>query len=173
MNNLASFYTNMIISDTSGWTTITGTYTADSSYQYILIGNFFDDSQTNTSYIFGSLCASYYFTDDICVSVDSLTCVIPNGLNVCDSGEYIFDTKLTNENITIYPNPTKNNILIKFTKLQRATIKIYNLFGKLLFEKNLSQNNIEIDLSLYPDGVYLIQLLQNNQIQNKKITLIR
>ncbi|MFA4853596.1 MAG: T9SS type A sorting domain-containing protein [Bacteroidales bacterium] len=173
MNNSAHFFSNTIISDTSGWTTITGTYIADSSYQYILIGNFFDNSHTDTSYIFGTWCQSYYFIDDICVSIDSLTCVIPDGPNVCDSGEYIYETNLTKESIIIYPNPTKGNIFIEQPQLQSANIKIYNLFGQLIFEKNFIQKNLEIDLSSYPVGVYLIQLMQSGQVFNKKIILIK
>jgi len=173
INNFAHLFSNTIIADTTGWTTIKGTFIADSSYQYILIGNFFDNSHTDTTYISGTWCQSYYFVDDVCVSIDSLTCVIPDGPNVCDTGAYIFGTNLIKESIAIYPNPTKDNIFIEQYQLQSANIKIYNLFGQLLFEKNFIQNKIEIDLSYYPDGVYVIQLMQSGYMFNKKITLIK
>ena len=44
VNNFAHVYTNTIIGDTTNWTTIKGFFMADSSYQFIMIGNFFDDA---------------------------------------------------------------------------------------------------------------------------------
>ena len=173
MNNTAHFYTNMIISDTSSWTIVKGTYIADSSYQYILIGNFFDNSNTDTSIIFGTWCQSYYLIDDICVSIDSLTCEIPNGPNVCDTTVNVSETKYNNESITIYSNPANEKIQIKYLYPTESTIKIYNIFGQLLFVKNFSEKNIKIDMSSYTNGIYIIQIQQDNKFFNKKITLIK
>lgn len=171
--NSAHVYSSQIITDTVNWSIIKGSFVADSAYQFVLFGHFFDSTNTNFNCYNSNFKNSYYFIDDICVSIDSLTCEIPNGPNICDSGDYIFETNLTKESIAIYPNPTKDNIFIKQPQLQNINIKICNLFGQSLFEKNFSQKNIEIDLSFYPDGIYIIQLMQNNQTLNKKISLIK
>jgi len=76
INNSSHIYASAIITDTINWLTITGSFIADSAYEYIIIGNFFDDANTDTSINDNSnLCKSYYFVDDVCVSMDSLTCV--------------------------------------------------------------------------------------------------
>ena len=75
LSNSAQIYTNSIITDTSNWTKISGSFVADSSYKYIVIGNFFSDANTDIIDHNCGVPVSYYYIDDICVSVDSLTCI--------------------------------------------------------------------------------------------------
>lgn len=75
-NNWAHIVSNDIITDTANWTTIFGSFIADSAYRYIAIGHFFDRMLTDTIMVknmFSIL--PTYFIDDICVSNDSLTCI--------------------------------------------------------------------------------------------------
>jgi|AntAceMinimDraft_17_1070374.scaffolds.fasta_scaffold00594_12 hypothetical protein len=174
LENFAHIYTNQIITDTSVWTTISGSFVADSNYKYIIMGNHWDDNNTDTlKFVQTTGCNPFYFFDDVCVSLDSLTCEIPNGPNVCDSTINVLETNRTKEKITIYPNPTSNKILIDLSHSQKTTIKIYNLFGLLLCDNTFSEKNITIDLSSLPDGIYLIQAQQDNKFFNKIITLIK
>lgn len=76
VNNFAHVYSTDIIQDSTSWTTVFGSFIADSAYQYIMVGNFFDMSNTDTVKFSILNCTNvYYFIDDICVSTDSLTCV--------------------------------------------------------------------------------------------------
>lgn len=89
--NFAHFYTDSIITDTSSWSLLSGSFLADSSYRYIIIGNFFNNTSTDTI-MHGSFgCGPYYYIDDICVSIDSLTCV--------DISNQIIDINASNKNI--------------------------------------------------------------------------
>lgn len=67
INNIAHLYSSTIITNKSNWTQISGTFVADSVYQYICVGNFFDDA--NTSKIVSCPPCSYnlygYYIDDI------------------------------------------------------------------------------------------------------------
>ncbi len=75
ITNFAHIYSTTIISDTLNWTNISGSFIADSAYQYIIIGSFFDDNNVDTFKINSSNnCISYYYIDDVCISADSLTC---------------------------------------------------------------------------------------------------
>jgi gliding motility-associated-like protein len=67
--NSAHVYTNSMISDSVNWVKIKGSFIADSAYNYIVIGNFFDEANTTKS---GT--GAMYLLDDVCVSPDSLTC---------------------------------------------------------------------------------------------------
>jgi len=169
MDNTASFYTNVIISDSLYWTTISGTYIADSSYQYILIGNFFDNNNTDTSLFFGTWCQSYYFIDDICVSADSLTCVIPNESNVCDSGVNIFEKNPVKESITIFPNPTQGKIFIKTNNINYFSCLVFNMVGILI----KTSNEPIIDLTELPIGLYYLHMRLDDEITIRKIALIK
>ena len=68
----------------------------------------------------------------------------------------------------IYPNPTKNNITIKTNSPKQ--IKIYNPLGKLILSKEI--NDIYFfDTSKLNRGLYLIELLDRNSIENHKLFL--
>ena len=168
-------YSSAIITDTANWVTIRATFYPDSTYNYVLFGNLADTNNFNNFICFDTSGHkySYYYIDDVCISTDSITCEIPDGPNVCDSTVTILETNLTKEKTSFYPNPTINKILIDLPYFQKATVKIYNSFGLLLFDNSFSEKNIIIDLSSYPDGIYLIQVQQDNQFFNKKITVIK
>lgn len=67
--------------------------------------------------------------------------------------------------IMIYPNPASNHITIEFDQIfAKAEMKIFNEFGQLILSKNLINfNHTNVDLP-FPDGVYLIQFLLNDEI---------
>ncbi|MCK5591701.1 MAG: T9SS type A sorting domain-containing protein, partial [Candidatus Pacebacteria bacterium] len=137
VNNFAHIYSDSIISDTTNWTTIDGVFTADSSYSYIVIGNFFTDAATDTLILdTGIYCLNpYYFVDDVYVG-DTTT-----GINDLS----------TSNNIRIYPNPTTGIFTV-----QGATgeIEVYDMVGG----KVLATTKEEIDLSSYAKGIYLIRV---------------
>ncbi len=73
ITNFAHVYGTTQISDTLNWTEISGTFVADSAYTHIVIGNLFDDNNTNVTSLqpvtFGW--NGYYFIDDIEVRLAS------------------------------------------------------------------------------------------------------
>lgn len=58
---------NPIISDSINWVKISGYYTALGGEQYLTIGNFFNDVNTNISGTFTTNAQAYYFVDDVSV----------------------------------------------------------------------------------------------------------
>ena len=74
------------------------------------------------------------------------------------------------QNITVYPNPTQA-ILYFETKenLSKDKISIYDLNGKLIIQKNITDNH-SLDLSELASGQYIIQF-QNKK--NKSIQIIK
>jgi hypothetical protein len=159
VQNFAHMYTNQIVSDTSGWTVISGSFIADSAYQYIMIGRFFHDSIVNfscwdTTAIYPR---SYYYIDDVCVSTDSLNC----------TGEVGISEEKTENNFLIYPNPTTGIFTVQGTV---STIQVYDLYGRLVYaQSNPAKQepqsgystgqvtNKQVDMSSYPKGIYLVR----------------
>lgn len=65
-------FTNPILDDTINWVNINGIYKANGTENYIVIGNFFNDEDTDTLNMGNDTYpASYYFLDD--VSVEEIT----------------------------------------------------------------------------------------------------
>jgi len=172
LNNFAHVYSNVIITDSVNWTTINGSVIADSAYKFIIIGNFFDDSNTDTLRFYPVTgCTPYYFLDDICVSTDSIACIIPNEHNICDTTIDVSETLQNKELNEIYPNPTSGKILIDLPNMNEATINIYNLFGQLKWDGKVSGKTAVIDLFGLESGMYTIQIKQHNKIFNNKIII--
>lgn len=148
VRNFAHIHTTQIVSDTNGWVTISGSFIADSAYQYMVIGNFFDDSLTSSTKYFDngySECAAYYYLDDIGIAEDTI-----NGIS---------NIKLQNK-INIYPNPANVFITIEINNvfLNNAHLKIYDFLGTMKEEYIILKNREQIDISQYPAGVYLLNI---------------
>lgn len=61
---------------------------------------------------------------------------------------------------TVYPNPFRSTVWIKQGEEETALglIRIYNLLGLLVWEKESNQSQEELDLTSLEAGIYLIQL---------------
>jgi len=160
INNFAHVYTDSLITDTLGWYIIKGSFMADSTYQYLLIGNFFDSANFDSILYTGNKCVAYYFVDEICLSADSLTCNPTLAIQ-----EDYFEN-----NVNIYPNPSNDKINISLSdKNKNALIKIYNLFGELIYQDKVSSSMI--NLSNHSAGVYIVKIQIENKIISQKLVL--
>ncbi len=165
-NNISSIYSTSVIQDTSEWKIISGIFIADSSYSFIIIGNFFNDANTDTSFVgsnfsLNSPHEAYYYIDDVCVSTDSLECDL--------NPEGIYST--TKNEINIYPNPASNKIYFKNNAQNEFDCSLINMMGEVVGTYTVTAAN-SIDVSTIPQGIYLLQLKFRNQlIQKKQIIL--
>lgn len=67
--------------------------------------------------------------------------------------------------VVLYPNPAKNNINIK-SSLSILEVRVYDVYGKLVYNKDLSANNEhKINLDGFTSGVYFLQLI-SKETQN-------
>ncbi len=80
----AQVFGTEVVEDTIGWTVISGSFVADSAYQYVVVGNFFSDEETNWSLMDpnGTAYLAYYFIDEVCVSPDPQYCAIASGMAI-------------------------------------------------------------------------------------------
>ena len=60
-------YSDSIYTDSVGWGKIRLSFIADSSYQYLMLGNFFDDALTDTVHLGLWSQHAYYYIDDVIV----------------------------------------------------------------------------------------------------------
>ncbi len=91
----------------------------------------------------------------------------------CDSLTHIKDEDIFE--IEIYPNPANERIVIKFSNtnyLNMFTIRINDIFGKILLQKN-AQNTSVIDISHLPDGIYFVSVQSDNNHFQKKFIKIK
>ena len=74
----------------------------------------------------------------------------------------------TNEDISIYPNPT--NGLLTVSKTENATVMVYNSNG-LLVKSYQNFNGGTINLTNYPSGIYLMRIMNGQDVIVKRIIL--
>ena len=82
-------------------------------------------------------------------------------------------------NITLYPNPANNKVTIinNNEPAKETTISIFNVQGELILsEKFKEQNAIELDISKFARGIYMLKIQIGNesdsyQIVNKKLVI--
>ncbi len=82
-----------------------------------------------------------------------------------------FDSK-----VEVSPNPFDNRITLKFSSdlngFKFDRISVINTNGQLIYQENhnrIERENYEIKLGEIPQGIYLIQLLIENQVVTKKV----
>jgi hypothetical protein len=94
--------------------------------------------------------------------------------NTVDGIGYHGDTASTSnytiENISMYPNPTNGNTL-NFNLTKDATVKIYNVLGKLVKTSEIQATNNMLDISSLVKGMYILKINSNNQFTTKKLLI--
>jgi hypothetical protein len=91
--------------------------------------------------------------------------------SVIDSCDYL--KGLTNVNhlknsIRIYPNPTTNLINVIFEGHNKTQIKIYNLFGKEVYNTEFIKQ-VTINIASFPKGVYFIEISDDSNKHIEKL----
>ncbi|RXJ45969.1 Ig-like domain-containing protein [Gelidibacter gilvus] len=77
----------------------------------------------------------------------------------------------------VYPNPTEGELNVKFKGISELMkMNLYDLSGKSLFSEDINFNGQLnytkiLNLSNFEPGVYLLQIIDNNEIISKKILL--
>jgi len=149
------------IDDTENWVRIADTIVAGDSFNYITIGNFNDDQNTNTQVNDGGgTCVgcygAYYFIDDVSISELSAN-------NVQDLSADI--------SFKIFPNPFNSIVNLKSEKqLQNVEINIHDANGKIVFsEFQGSGNDFVLDLNSLQKGVYFIDVTHKSGMQTFRL----
>jgi hypothetical protein len=168
-NNFAHIVDTNVISDSVNWTTIKGSIIADSAYQYLLIGDFFDVQHTDTSVTNSSyLAKSYYYLDEVCVSSDSLTCNTTDAIN---------ETNYKENLIKIFPNPATNELTLDFTLTDKCFFELYNLIGakRKAVTLDCGSQTKNINLTGIDNGLYFYSVVDRNgnRIKTGKLIIIK
>jgi hypothetical protein len=115
-----------------------------------------------------------------CIEVDNVAYSTANWINIdaqttfsnnCSNGCYgVGIGELGSSFINIYPNPTDRRITLSLEERTPATITIRNSLGQLLLsEKHPSSNEVVLDISIYPIGLYFLEVEADGKIFYSKI----
>ena len=169
IDNFSHLRSTTIITDTANWIRISGSIVADSAYQYLILGNFYDDANTDTISLTCPECFNawgYYLIDDVCISTDSslsnggidaLPCVVSVEENILE------------HQFSFYPNPATDFVRIQNNFNAPFNLSVFNTLGQELYSKqNITSNNLQLDVNSYNAGLLFIKITsQNNQFTYK------
>ncbi|PIF05497.1 MAG: hypothetical protein CSA36_06215 [Draconibacterium sp.] len=85
--------------------------------------------------------------------------------------EKLFEAELKDLDIRIYPNPTKGVLKVDIPNIGdiKPTLVVYNLQGKQLVHKTVSNQISTINLSGQPAGMYIMKIVNGQESLNWKI----
>lgn len=72
--------------------------------------------------------------------------------------------------LKVYPNPSKNNIRVIGKNNEPMLVKIKNMNGLLVFDRQISSNDV-IDLKNFTPGVYIVSAMSNKKTVSEKIVV--
>jgi len=78
------------------------------------------------------------------------------------------------QGITILPNPVNDNLNIRFETLGNYEIYLYDINGKQLFKKNLTDSyEAGYELSAYKTGVYFLVIIDRENKLLKQLKIVK
>lgn len=146
---------NEPVTDAVNWVQIVDTIMAIGSEQYLTIGVFSDDANTNWTPVSGGWNEVFhYYYDD--VSVIKITTNSIHGLG--------------KNNVSVFPNPS-NGIVTITSGTAIESYEVYSLAGQVIASEDVNYRNTVIDLTMHPAGLYVIGIKTNELTSIKKIII--
>lgn len=167
----------------------------DSDGNYLDVGFMVDDYPTapsfyweNTAMVSDALGKFYMtgkFAGNLGLGVDSL--VTPSGgsaggqafaikfdpLGFLDlSTTSIKDQDLLNQQLSLYPNPAKDQVMIDISKIEgghQTQLQIFNLQGQLIQKQIFQGNQHQIDVRDWENGLYFCQIQVSDKILTRRL----
>jgi hypothetical protein len=93
----------------------------------------------------------------------TVTVTSTNGCTANDSVEVILESCASTEElsnlIAVYPNPTKDEVVIQSSVLMNGSVKVFSTDGKLILSELVyGKNSYSIHLLDYPSGIYHLRM---------------
>lgn len=78
------------------------------------------------------------------------------------------DVNCSSNVLTVYPNPTVNNLYVSIPKNEKGAVFVLDISGKVLIKKDVIANgNIEINVSNLVAGIYMLEFVTTKNVMYK------
>ena len=171
--------------------TVTVNYTPDASFTYTTTGLTVTFNNTSTdgatySWSFGDAGTSTLENPSHTYAVEgayTVTLTVTNGCGtdfysvVIELGDAIEDVTLANA-VTVQPNPTVDfaNVNIDLATAQEIRLELVNNLGQLVWSTNSTSTlsaTYVIDMTMFAEGVYQLNIIGENAMASKSIVLVK
>ena len=76
-----------------------------------------------------------------------------------------------NDNVALYPNPTKGNVTIEAAGMSRITV--VSMLGQVVFDTELDANTYTLNMSQFNAGMYMVRVYTENGVAIKRVTVMQ
>jgi hypothetical protein len=162
--NHAHILYTQILADTVGWTLVSGSFVADSAYQYVMIGQFFSNALTDTLHfadpisVFPWYPRGYTVVDAVCVSAS------PRG---CDLGQGVGEEQATGS--VLFPNPAQDQLIVG--QRAGAEVQVLDAVGRLLWQSRITSDHWVLDVGSWARGAYMLRMAHGGRVETHKFVL--
>ncbi len=112
-----------------------------------------DGTQTNLS------------TDEVTFAVDGMIGSLAEPKTLHFGNTQVGENELSK--VMVYPNPSKNVFNIQGQGIRK--IEVFNVFGQAVISEETNNDYLQIDLSQYADGCYMLRVVTDNGITNNQL----
>ncbi len=158
--NEADIEYNQMLTDSISWTNVSGSFIPDQAYNWLAIGNFYDDVNTDTLQLGEpGYCYGIYYIDNVCVSTS------PDGCGITS-----VNGKVDLSNVQLFPNPFGNEFTVNSEKSTIENIEVVDLKGSTILRRQTHNNIVKVNTENWVKGSYIIRItLKNGLVINKLI----
>ena len=153
-----------ILSDTVGWTLVSGSFVADSAYQYVMIGQFFSNALTDTLQFSPEgtpwywLPRAYTLVDAVCVSAS------PGG---CDLGQGVGEVQASGP--VLFPNPAQDQLIVG--QRAGADAQVLDAVGRMMWQGRISSDRWVLEVGSWARGTYMLRMAHRGRVETYKFVL--
>lgn len=158
------------LTDKNSWTKIEGSFYAYGGENFLTIGNFDNNTNTDTFFVGGAdfrpsqpfyWTHAYYYIDDVSVTLDTTYNAVIEQLK----------TKLN-----LYPNPNNGNMYLEYENITtNATFELFDITGRKVAQHPLPQesNRLYIPEEKLQPGVYPYKILSDDgELGRGKVVIV-
>ena len=73
--------------------------------------------------------------------------------------------------VSLYPNPTQGHFTIELGS-NNSNVTVYNLMGEVISSRENVNGTVPFDLSNVASGIYLVKIVSDNQVIDRKVNVI-
>ena len=161
--NFAHVYHPWVIADTVNWVLVSGSFVADSAYQYVMLGNHFNNALTDSVHFaqYAWLPSAYTLLDNVCVSTDPLGC--PLALAGPQETQFALPR--------LYPNPAQCEVGLSGVGFD-AEVWVVDVLGRRVWQGRSGSEMLRLDVRDWPRGSYVLRLQAKGGSHSFKFVLI-
>ncbi|MCO5274473.1 MAG: hypothetical protein M9900_06090 [Flavobacteriales bacterium] len=153
-----------ILADTVSWTLVSGSFVADSAYQYVMIGQFFSNALTDTLHfadpnsVFPWAPRGYTLIDAVCVSPN------PDG---CDLGQGVSEEFPGGP--ALFPNPAYDQLVVGGRK--GARLVAMDAVGRVIWQGVVGSDRWVLPVGAWARSTYVLRLEWRGRAEVHKFVL--